>query len=67
MRRFILGWEYSVAEDKFLVRFYSEEDWYKKPVEYRSSHWRGCDEFYARDELEAFMYALKIEEHLNDR
>ena len=64
--KYVLEWEYSFADNKYRARVRPVDKWYKLPVMYRADSRRNCFEFEARDELEAFTTALKLEEQLNN-
>ncbi len=60
---YMASWEYSYAKDKYSVRVTPIGEWRNFSPGYRG---HAHHVFYARDELEAFMVGLQIEEQLNN-
>jgi hypothetical protein len=64
--KYVMEWELHSHDNKYRARVRPVDEWYKLPVRYRSDSRRGCFEFEARDELEAYTHALYLEEQLNN-
>jgi hypothetical protein len=64
--KYVVEWEFHLHDNKYRARVRPVDEWYKLPVMYRADSRRNCFEFEARDELEAFTTALKLEEQLNN-